>query len=69
MAFCTVIWTKPSDFEFDPTVAVNHLGHLRPDGVLAMKCDGTVRLIGRPLGKEVLRALTTVDGGEKLEGL
>jgi hypothetical protein len=62
-----VIWTKPDDLVPDPDNPVKSLLGLRPDGFLAVFCDGSVRLIQASIDRQVLNALFTRSGGEVVQ--
>ncbi len=61
-----VEWTRPSDFELDDNdPAAGLFGH-REGGVLAAFADGSVKFIPETTSKDVLHALFTINGGEKV---
>jgi hypothetical protein len=58
-----VIWTKPDDFEFNEKDPRAGLFGRRPEGCLALFCDGSVRLISRTVDpKELKNAFIRNDG-------
>jgi len=60
------IWTKPDDLEFDPKQPARGLGGLFPGGFHCLFCDGSAHWIKLPQDPEILRALITRTGGEKI---
>lgn len=61
-----VIWTKPADWQFDPSNPKRGLGNLHPGCFLAAFADGHVRSISINIDDETLKALITRDGGEQI---
>ena len=59
-----VSWTKPADL---PYAAERDVPLFRNYGGLAAFADGTVRWVNGGLDPQVLRALITRDGGERLQ--
>jgi hypothetical protein len=62
-----VPWTKPQDFEVDEKNPTAGLIGLRPGGFLALLSDGSVHLIDRHVGAEVIPAMLTRNGGEPVD--
>jgi hypothetical protein len=62
-----VEWTKPDDWEFDPSDPMRGLGDLRPGCFLAGFLDSHVERIDNSIDSEVLRALFTRAGHEVIE--
>jgi prepilin-type processing-associated H-X9-DG protein len=64
-----VPWGKPGNWR-DPALDINRsragFGAPRPTGAMFAFVDGHVRLISPDVAPEVLRALSTPDGGEKI---
>jgi hypothetical protein len=61
-----VIWTKPDDIRYDPDKPLPKLGgHFNGDffGVMS---DGSVKFFRKGTKEEVIRALITPDGAEKV---
>ena len=56
-------WTKPADLKFDPDNPRNGLGNLRPDGFLAVYCDGSTHFIPNTVESEVLKHLGLISDG------
>jgi hypothetical protein len=61
-----VPWTKPEDLTFDASKPLPKLGGLFEDGFCACFADGSVRFLKRNVGSNVLKALITVNGREKV---
>ncbi|WP_169977411.1 DUF1559 family PulG-like putative transporter [Tautonia rosea] len=63
-----VVWTKPDDWEvqegIDPAVLVRQ----QPAGFIALFMDGSARTFRKAISPEVLKALTTISGGEVISG-
>ncbi|MEX0641937.1 MAG: DUF1559 domain-containing protein, partial [Pirellulales bacterium] len=59
-----VEWTKPDDWEYDPSNPSAGLGNLRPGGWNAAFSDGSVRFIPNSVDPDTLKALFTRAGGE-----
>ncbi len=64
-----VEWTRPDDWEMDEAAPVAGLGGLNAGGVfLAAFCDGHVEAISTAVDPTVLKAISTVEGGEVVDG-
>ena len=61
-----VTWTKPDDLTVDEDDPAAGLFGSREGGVLAGFGDGTVQFIPQAAGKDVLKALFTINGGETI---
>lgn len=61
-----VEWTRPLDLELDESNPSDGLFGHREGGVLAAFADGSVKFIPQTTSKDVLRALFTINGGEKV---
>jgi hypothetical protein len=61
-----VPWTKPQDTEYDAIYPSPELGGVRPTDFLAGYADGSVRALDISIDAELLRALITRAGGEKV---
>jgi len=61
-----VPWSKPDDFEYDPSKPLPQLGKQSPDGFNVAMADGSVRFIQKKISEKTLRAAITRDGGEVL---
>jgi prepilin-type processing-associated H-X9-DG protein len=59
-----VPWTKPDEFEFDPTKDLPKLGKAFKGGFHVLFCDGSVRFMRDSFPPQTLKALITKDGGE-----
>jgi hypothetical protein len=59
-----VVWTKPDDWEVDEGADPGTLLGNHPGGFVAGFADGSARFIREALGPELLKALTTISGGE-----
>jgi prepilin-type processing-associated H-X9-DG protein len=58
-----VIWTKPDDFDFDPSDPLAGLGTAHPGGFNAAMADGAVRFLAATVDPQVfLRLLMMADG-------
>jgi hypothetical protein len=62
-----VLWTQPTDLEFNPEEPFHGLNDTRKPGFLALFADGGVRLISRDIDPNKLRALFTRAGGEDVD--
>jgi hypothetical protein len=65
-AATAVPWTKPVDLSYAPDQPLPKLGGQHLGGFNAALADGSVRLIPQQTKDQVLRALITRNGGEKL---
>jgi hypothetical protein len=63
-----VPWTKPEDLPFDPEKPLPEVGGLIDGGFCVGFADGSARFIKLPVDPRVLKALITVNGGEKVTG-
>jgi RNA polymerase sigma factor (sigma-70 family) len=63
-----VPWTKPEDLPFDAEKPLPAVGGLLDGGFCVGFADGAARFIKLPVDPKVLKALITVNGGEKLSG-
>jgi hypothetical protein len=61
-----VEWTRPRDFELDDNDPAAGLFGQREGGVLAGFADGSVKFIPEKTAKDVLHALFTINGGERV---
>jgi len=61
-----VVWTKPDDWQPDPQQPLFTLGMARPGGFNAVFMDGSVHFLAQSIDIETLRALLTIDGGERV---
>jgi hypothetical protein len=61
-----VEWTRPRDFELDENEPAAGLFGQRKGGALAAFADGSVKFIPQTTAKDVLHALFTINGGEKV---
>ena len=62
-----VPWTKPDDLKNDPKNPLDGLTGTRPEGFLAGFGDGHVSLLPADINADLLRALFTPAGGEKID--
>ena len=62
-----VVWTQPEDLRFIPAQPTAGLGNLRGDKFLAACADGSTRSVSTTLDGQVLRALFTASGGERID--
>ena len=62
-----VPWTKPDDLKNDPKKPLDGLTGTRPEGFLAGFGDGHVSLLPADINADLLRALFTPAGGEKID--
>lgn len=60
------LWTKPGGLEIDPENAADILGG-DPNGFLALFADGSIRTLDPNMEPEMLKALLTVAGAEKID--
>jgi uncharacterized protein DUF1559 len=61
-----VPWTKPADWEFDPSDPMQGVGGSRPGGFLISLADGSVRFVANSIDPDTLKALATMAGGERI---
>ncbi len=61
-----VPWTKPDDWQVDPSDPFKGVRDSRPGGFQALILDGSVRFLANSLDPTVLKALLTMAGGEPL---
>jgi len=61
-----VEWTKPEDWQFDPTNPTNRLGSVRPGGFLAATADGAVHFISDDTDPSMVGAMMSPAGGEQV---
>ncbi len=58
-----VIWTKPDDWQYDPSQPLSGLGRAHPGGFLALFADGHVSFLSQAIDPEVFgRLLMMADG-------
>jgi prepilin-type processing-associated H-X9-DG protein len=62
-----VVWTQPDDWRFDPEHPLSGLGQVHPGGFNILLADGSVRFVSIEVGPDILRALVTVAGGERVD--
>jgi hypothetical protein len=62
-----VDWTKPDDWQFNPSDPERGLGKLRRSGFLAAFGDAHIAFIDQQTDPEVVKAMMTRDGGERVE--
>jgi hypothetical protein len=60
------VWSAPEDLQWDPARPAAGLGGLRGGRFLALMLDGSTRLISTKADPELLKALFTAFGGERL---
>jgi hypothetical protein len=61
-----VEWTKPQDWQYDPTNPTNGLGSPQRSGFLAATADGMVRYFDIGTDAGLINAMMTRDGGEQV---
>ncbi len=61
-----VPWTKPDDWQVDPSDPLKGVRDSRPGGFQALILDGSVRFLANSLDPAVFKALLTMAGGESL---
>jgi hypothetical protein len=64
-----VPWTKPDELLYDPGKSLPKLGGRFKEGFLAGFADGLVRLLPYQTDEQIIRALITRNGGEKIDKL
>ncbi len=62
-----VPWTKPDDWQFDPTKPLTGLADVWPDGFQVVFADGSVATLNAKTDPAVFKALLTRDGGEVVQ--
>jgi hypothetical protein len=60
----SVVWTKPDDWQFDPSNPTRGLGSARFRGFLAAFADASVRFVDNDTEAETVKAMMTRDGRE-----
>jgi hypothetical protein len=63
-----VVWTKPEDLEWDPKNPIALLGSYHPGSFHVAFVDGSIHLISKDIGLDVLKSLFTRNGGEIVDG-
>ena len=61
-----VEWTKPADWEFDPTDPMRDLGEVNPGTINVGFADGSVQQVPSFTDSETMKGIMTRAGGEKL---
>ncbi|MGP0067269.1 MAG: sigma-70 family RNA polymerase sigma factor [Isosphaeraceae bacterium] len=61
-----VPWTKPEDLPFDEEKPLPELGGLFADGFTVVYADASARFLSKKIKPEILRALITRNGGERI---
>jgi prepilin-type processing-associated H-X9-DG protein len=70
VADSAVWWTEPEDLHFDQmTFRINggkrqEISSYHPQGANVAFCDGSVRLLNNSMNPQLVKAMTTIDGGE-----
>jgi len=59
-------WTKPTDYEYDPTNPAKGLGRMRDGQFIAIFADCHIQMISRFTEPTVIRAMFTRSGGEAI---
>ena len=62
-----VDWTKPDDWQFNPSDPERGLGKLRRNGFLAAFGDSHIEFVNQQTDPEVVKAIMTRDGGERVQ--
>jgi type II secretory pathway pseudopilin PulG len=62
-----VVWTRPSDWRYDPDKPRAGLGKVRIGGFVAAMCDGSVQFISESLDIDVFKDMLTRGGGEVVD--
>lgn len=62
-----VEWTRPADLETSSENPLQGLGGLRPNGFNALFGDGSVQFIASSIDADILRALFSAQGGERID--
>jgi len=65
-AEAAVEWTKPADWEFDPTDPMRDSGEVNLGGMNVGFADGSVRQIPNFIDPETMKAIMSRAGGEKI---
>ena len=66
-ADAAVQWTKPADWEFDPTKPKRDLGNLNPNSIFVSFADGSCSQIPADIDPEEFQKFITRNGGEVVE--
>jgi hypothetical protein len=61
-----VPWTKPEDIEYNTDKPLPRFGGWRDGGFLTAYCDGSIRYVSDTTDPQVLHALITKSGGERI---
>ncbi len=59
-----VVWTRPDDWQYDPSRPMAGLGSAHPGGFSAAFADGSVRFLADSLDPEIFKALLTIADGQ-----
>lgn len=59
-----VEWTKPADWEYDPSDPTRDLGNVNPGTILVAMSDGSIQQLPANIDPETMQAMITRDGGE-----
>ena len=63
-ASAAVEWTKPADWEYDPSDPKRDLGHVQPGVILVNFVDGSNHAISNDTSSEVFKAMITKAAGD-----
>jgi len=63
-AAAAVEWTKPADWEFDPSNPMHDLGNVHPGTILVGFVDASTQTVSKDLDPETLKALITRQAGD-----
>ena len=63
-AAAAVEWTKPADWEFDPSDPTRNLGNVNFGSITVSFADGSTRELSDDIDPEDMKALITRDAGD-----
>ena len=64
-AAAAVEWTKPADWEYDPSDPKRDLGNVHPGIILGSMVDGSCHTIPRDISPEDMKAMITREAGDQ----
>ena len=66
-AAAAVEWTKPADWEYDPSDPMHDLGNVNPGRIIVGMADGSVNTVPTDVNPAQFDAMTTRNGGEEID--
>ena len=62
-----VVWTQPSDWDFDAKNLAKTVGAATAEKFLIGRGDGSVQAVGRDVSAETFGKMLTISGGERVD--